>query len=462
MTTFVSFVVVLGILVFVHELGHFLAAKSAGVRVLRFSLGFGPKIVGFRRGETEYVVSALPLGGYVKMAGDESEEMEADYEERDPGPGDYMYASVPRRALIIVAGPLMNILLALILYTGLSLVLGLTILDSVEVGYVQPGSPAAEAGLRAGDRFLAVDGEAVEDWGAVLEAVREGFGVVHELTVTGEEGQRTVRLPSIMATDGGLYPSLADSTGSGAAWINFYGFEQPYGARLGAVLEDGAALAGGLRAGDVVTAVDGESVTRWWELRQAVEARPGRAVEIAFERPAEEGTPTVDRTIVELDRYEDPQTGLVQGRLGAYPDPGTLPLVQRRLGPLAAAGQGATETWQNGTLVFAILKGLLSGRISVKRSLGGPVMIAQMIGDQARTSLVSLLAFMAFLSVNFGMLNLLPIPVLDGGHLVFLGAEALRGQPLPLKVRLIATQVGMAFLLLLMIFVTFNDIMRIL
>jgi regulator of sigma E protease len=461
LTTFVSFVVVLGLLVFVHEFGHFLAAKSAGVRVLRFSLGFGPRLIGFQRGETEYVVSALPLGGYVKMAGDESEEMEEDYVEREPGPGDYMYASLPRRAAIITAGPLMNILLALLLYTGLTLALGITLLTSTEVGYVQPESPAGRAGLRPGDRISAVDGIAVTDWAAAIDALRAGFGLRHELTLESGGESRTIELPSILSADGGLDPALADSTGNEPAWINFYGFEQPFGPRLGGVTEDGVALSAGLRVGDEITAIDGEPVSRWWQVRAAVEGRAGEPVRIAYRREGDSGVETGTVTVVP-EPWTDPLTGLEQGKLGVYPDPGTLPLERRSLGPVAALGQGAGETWQNGTLVFAILKGLLSGRISMKRSLGGPVMIAQMIGDQARSGLVSLIAFMAFLSVNFGLLNLLPIPVLDGGHLVFLGAEVLRGRPLPLKVRLVATQVGMAFLLLLMIFVTFNDIMRIL
>jgi regulator of sigma E protease len=268
-------------------------------------------------------------------------------------------------------------------------------------------------------------------------------------------------LPSILAADGGLDPTLADSTGNEPAWMNFYGFEQPFGPRLGGVTEEGVAHRAGLRVGDEITAIEEKPVTRWWQVREAVERRAGEPLRIDYRRE-EEGRSVTGTVTVVPERWTDPLTGFEQGKLGVYPDPGTLPLERRRLGPVAALGEGAGETWQNGTLIYAILKGLLSGRISMKRSLGGPVMIAQMIGDQARSGLVSLIAFMAFLSVNFGLLNLLPIPVLDGGHLVFLGAEVLRGRPLPLKVRLVATQVGMAFLLLLMIFVTFNDIMRIL
>ena len=459
MTTILWFIVVLGVVIFVHELGHFLAAKAAGVRVLTFSLGFGKKVLGFRRGDTHYVISALPLGGYVKMAGEVDEMMGEEIEREEDlefGPGDFMYAGLPRRFGIIAAGPGMNILLAFFIYFGVVLLSGLTRYPTTEIGHFDPDAPALarEVGLRPGDRIVSVDGVEYTDWASATGRIREGLGKTHTVVVDRDGARLEFRLPSLLASDGGLTPALADSAGGLPRRFDPYGFNLPFGSRLSAVVDSGAAAMAGIRAGDRIVRINGRPVERYWQLVKIVRASPGIPLEVTYLRDGEEHT-----TLLTPGTREDPR-GEKYGYIGVYSDLTDLPMEQVRLNLIEAVSTGAAETWRQGQLVLQVVGGLVTGRISMKKGIGGPVMIARAAGDRARGGLQSLLLFVAWLSVNLGILNLLPIPVLDGGHIVFLTAEAMRGRPLSLKVRLVATQVGMAFLLLTMIYVTYNDIVR--
>jgi len=444
-TTIAAFIVTLGILILVHELGHFLMAKAAGVRVLRFSIGFGPPIVSFTRGETEYAICWLPLGGYVKMAGEEPEELEPGEPEPEWEEGDFMAASLPRRFGIIIAGPVMNLLLAVVIYFGIALVVGNTIIPTTAVGTVQPGSVAEEVGFQHGDEIVSVDGEPVEHWGEAFQAIQDGIGVDHTVTVRRGEETLELTLPSFITADG--------QPREGAE--GFYGLRWPMGTRIASVADTGAAAAAGLQAGDEIVALGGREVASWYELTRAIQQADGGPVEVTWVRDGERMSAQV-----RLQRAPADSAGAREWVLGIASDPTDFEMEYRHPGLFGAMVQGVEQAWGNITLTVEIVERLVTGRISAK-TLGGPVMIAQVAGDQARGGLGSLIMFMAFLSVQLGILNLLPIPVLDGGHLVFLGAEAVRGRPLPMRVRLIATQIGMALLLMLMIYVTFNDIVRV-
>ncbi|MFO7768022.1 MAG: RIP metalloprotease RseP [bacterium] len=444
-TTLAAFIITLGVLILVHELGHFLMAKAAGVRVLTFSIGFGPPIVSFTRGETEYAVCWLPLGGYVKMAGEEPEGLEPGEPEPEWEEGDFMAASLPRRFGIITAGPVMNLFLAVLIYFGIALVVGNTIIPTTRVGTVQPGSVAEKAGFQHGDAIVAVDGESVDHWGEAFGAIQEGIGVEHAVTVERGGEQLDLVLPSFITGDG--------QPREGAE--GFYGLRWPIGTRVASVVDTGAAAAAGMRAGDEIVAVGGREVDSWYELTRSIQDAEGGPVEVAWMRGGERMSARV-----RLQRSPPDSTGGREWMLGIASDPTDFEMEYRHPGLVGAAVQGVEQTWGNITMTVEIVERLMTGRISAK-TLGGPVMIAQVAGDQARGGLGSLVVFMAFLSVQLGILNLLPIPVLDGGHLVFLGAEAVRGRPLPMRVRLIATQIGMALLLMLMIYVTFNDIIRV-
>ncbi len=459
MTSILSFIIVLGLLIFVHELGHFLAAKAAGVRVLTFSLGFGPVLFGFRRGDTHYVVSALPLGGYVKMAGDEDEMMGEKEEPREPGeyePGDYMFASVPRRLGIISAGPAMNIALAFVIYFGIMLVNGRTLITTTEIGHFDVDVPSLgwESGLRSGDSIVSIDGRPVTEWLESIQLMRAGIGVLHEVVVERGGGAIILQVPSILSADGGITPGLVDSTGEMVAGADTYGLHPPFGTTFSLVEEGSAADRAGLEAGDRILQVEGAPVDRYWQVVEAVRSSPDDPLDLVYQREGEERTATV---IPDLRTGAD---GSAYGFLGVLFDAQDLPIERVRLSLPQAFTAGVGETWSQGQLVLRIVGGLISGQISMKKTIGGPVMIARAAGDSTRRGINSLLMFIAWLSVNLGVLNLLPIPVLDGGHLVFLTAEAMRGKPLSMRVRLVATQVGMAFLLLMMIYVTYNDIVR--
>ncbi len=445
-TTLLILIIILGILIFVHELGHFVVAKAVGVRVLKFSLGFGPSIFSFTRGETEYAVCWVPLGGYVKMAGEEPDEIaQAEEEGRELQPGDFAYASVPRRLGIITAGPIMNIVLALVVYFGIFSINGINEIATTMVSDVNPESLAAGAGIARGDEIISIDGVAVDTWNEAIGQITAGIGVIHEVGLLRDGLDVRVELPSLLGSDGGPVEG-ADS---------WYGMFPLYGSRIASVVDTGAAAAAGIQPGDRITRIGDTPVENWLDLRSALEPMAGIPVEVTYERDGESTTVSVTPAATENE-----ETGEIRGFLGVGPDPADLPWEHVSLTLAQAIGEAASETWEKGTLIVDILGRLITGQISMRETLGGPVMIASVARDSARAGFLSLMLFVAFISVNLGVVNLLPIPVLDGGHLVFLGAEAIRGKPLSLKFRLIATQVGMAFIILIMIYVTVNDFMR--
>ena len=342
-------VLVLGVLIFVHELGHFLVAKRAGVSVLKFSLGFGPKIAGFTRGGTEYLLSAIPLGGYVKMLGEDPKEEVADLERS------FSAKPIGWRSLIILAGPGSNFLLAIAIFWVVFMV-GVPTLTT-KVGEVMEGFPAREAGLLQGDRIAAIEGRPIEKWEELAKQIHQSPGRPVRLTVE-REGKRF---------DVTVAPKATKQK-------NLFGEEQEIGL-LGIA-------------------------------------------------PAEE-------------------------------------FLTERTNPIAAFGKAVYKTYDLSVLILITFGKLLQGVVPAK-TIGGPLLVAQMAGEQARLGVLNLLFFTALLSINLAILNLLPIPILDGGHLFFALIEAARGKPVSLKKREMAQQVGLVLLVALMIFAFYNDIFRLL
>jgi len=337
MNTIVSFILVLGVLIFVHELGHFIFAKLFGVRVLKFSLGFGPKLLGKVVGGTEYVISAFPLGGFVKMYGENPDEQQID--EADRGVS-FSHKSVMARFCIVIAGPLFNLLFAIL------------------VGKVNADSPAFAAGLKAGDEILSIDGRPTLHWEDVLEGVKRSEG--RQLTMAIRRGQEEKTLSVVPQRDS-------------------------------------------------VKNVFGEEVEQRYMIG-----------------------------IVKDDKVE-----------------------YNRVGPVQALIDACRQTWMYVSLtVLGFIK--IIQRVVPASELGGPILIAQIAGEQMKAGWINLVYFMGLLSVNLGILNLLPIPVLDGGHLVFLSIEGVLRRPVHERAQIIAQQVGIALLGALMIFVFYNDIIRIL
>jgi regulator of sigma E protease len=447
MLNLVAFIVVIGVLIFVHELGHFVAAKALGVQVLRFSIGFGPAILSWRRGETEYRLAWIPLGGYVKMAGLEDEGMAAELEGDAGGvPVDPERAfdrkPVWVRVIVLSAGVTMNLLLAFFLYTGLTATVGTpqlatTQIDTVDVTVLPPGAEALRE-LQHGDQIVRINGDTVASWNDVLEHVFEDETAELRFEIAGRAEPLVARLRE---RDAGARRSLARALG----------YLTP--PRLGIVNPGQPASRAGLEVGDHILRANGDSVRSWSELAGIIRRNPDRPVQLDVRR----GDTTFAVTVVPAPRTAADTAGgarIGEGIMGATSSPDRIYV---RRGLVEAVAIGARETVQDATLIVRFLGRLFSGDEPV-RQLGGPVLIAQISGQVIRMGLPDFLGFLALFSVQLAVLNLLPIPVLDGGHLVFLVAEWIRGRPIPVKVRVRLLNVGFWILIAIMVLVISNDV----
>jgi regulator of sigma E protease len=447
MTTLLAFVVVLGILIVAHELGHYWAARACGVKVLRFSVGFGKPLFSWRVGadKTEWAIAAFPLGGYVKML-DETEEAVLPEEAGRA----FNRQTVGRRMFIVAAGPLANFALAILLY-WFFFVHGFVGLRAV-VAEPPPGSPAAVAGFKNGDAVTAVGGEPVAAWqdlrwrllrqavegGSVPMAVRtEGGGVLNR--------QLDVR---------SLSPD--DMEGDVLGKLGFIPFQPVLSPVIGELVPGGAGELAGLRRGDKVEAVNGESIHRWQELVQWVQAHPGQPLAFDIRRNNQPLAVTVVAASVE-------EKGRVIGKIGAAPwvDQRLVEslLVEVNYPAHIAVVKAVEKTWDMAAFSLEMLGRMVVGQVSWK-NISGPLTIADYAGQSARSGWFSFLSFLALISVSLGVLNLLPVPLLDGGHLMYYIAELIKGSPVSEKTMAIGQQVGMALLALLMVFAFYNDINR--
>jgi regulator of sigma E protease len=444
-----AFLVVLGVLVFIHELGHFVAAKAAGIMVHRFSLGIGSPIpwLTHRWGETEYSISWLPLGGYVKMATSEADATSSALEGQtleEEAPVDRRFESKPvwQRMIVILAGVTMNVLFAWAAFTFLAIHNGRQIDPTTVIGRVSADSlPASSAGLesvRPGTRVLAVNGKPVVTWDEIVSGIAETPGDSLVLTFDSVP-PLTLAIPATAMEDR-VRVALAL-----APW-------RP--AIIGQVLPGYPGERAGLSVGDTVLAIDGAPVVQWYDLLDQVRPAAGRALVLSL------GTAKGRREVAVTPRGESEAgpDGVKHevGKIGigvamvAHSEPYTIP---------AAIAEGALETLSASTQIVRSVRGLVAGHID-RRNVGGPILIAQVAGQQARQGGNEFLAFMALVSVNLAVLNLLPIPVLDGGQFVFLLAEAIRRKPLSLRLRERLTLVGLALITALMVFAFWNDIVR--
>ena len=447
--TILALLVVLGVLIFVHEAGHFLAAKAVGVQVLRFSLGFGPPVVSFKRGETEYWISWIPLGGYVKMAGLEDEGIAGELEGgKSDVPADPARAfdkkPVWARVVVLIAGVTMNVILAFVLYTGIGAVLGTPQIASTQIDSVDtralPAGAAALAALRFGDRILRLNGDTIRSWNDLVEGILTGPGALRfevqgrsePLVVTaGDSGQR------VRAT---LVRALAR-------------LDPP---RLGVIEPGRPANRAGLKTGDLVVRANSDTIRSWNEMLRTIWGSPGKPLQLEVFR---------DGSVVPIDLVPDTRIETdtasprphVYGAIGAAQDPPTL-YVTESVG--RAVVLGAQQTIGAGLVIVEFLRQVFAGEQSA-REVGGPILIGQIAGQVARLGLPTFLTFMAFFSVQLAVLNLLPIPVLDGGNLLFLIAEAVRGKPIDLKIRIRLLNIGFWTLILIMLFAVGNDVLRI-
>lgn len=437
LTTVLSAIFVLGLLVFFHELGHFLAAKRMGIRVERFSLGFPPKMIGKTIGDTEYCISWIPLGGYVKMAG---EHPDAQSEEKAGEPWEFQSKSVGARAFVIAAGPGANFVLAFIIFWLFYVTMGVMLVDTTTVGRVGSESPYAAAGLQVGDEILEVDQAPVDTWEDVRQQLASGTAASLALKVRRDGRDRMVEIRY-----GGM----------GAA-ERLAGLDYFRASTVSTVIPDSPAEKAGLMSGDVITSVDGVPVTQWYEMVNLIRGRPGVETMVSWTRNGQpHQVSIIPNTAQDLDR----ETGDVIdiGQIGITQQDH---LKRSPVGFISSVSMAGTQLVNVTYTILGFVKKLVMGQVSTD-SVGGPIAIAQMAGDSARQGPSSLFSFMAFLSINLAILNLLPIPALDGGQLLILGVESVLRRPLSFRYRLVWQQTGMALLLLLMVFVVFNDVTRI-
>jgi regulator of sigma E protease len=443
----VAFIVALGILIIVHEFGHYWVARRVGVRVLRFSVGFGRPIWRRRWGadQTEFVVSALPFGGYVRMLGED----DSDYSPAEKHRA-FSEQSVGKRMAVVVAGPAFNLVFAILAYWVVYMV-GIDGLKPV-VGQVAETSIAWEAGIRSGDELIAIDGRPVQTWNQhrmyLFQRALDRDTVNVELrTAGGQLATRTLDLSRV--------PVAEIDAGLVGRGIGLYPSLPTVPAVMGEVIE-GPAKSAGLRAGDEIVGVDGTAVQDWVGFATYIRERPGKQVVLEVKRDGARLT----LPVVPAAETVGEQT---IGRIGVKPQIPELPESMRtrlRFGPGAALPVAIEETWTMSVLTLEMMYRMLKLEVST-RNISGPLTIAQYAGYSAKVGLDRFLMFLAIVSISLGVLNLLPIPVLDGGHLLYYVVEAVTGKPLPERVQAFGQQIGIAILVFLMVLAFYNDITRI-
>jgi regulator of sigma E protease len=425
--------VLIGVMIFVHEFGHYGAARFFDVRIDVFSFGFGPRLFGFKRGETDFRFSAILFGGYVKMAG----EQPADENVDDPR----AFLAKPRwqRLIIAFAGPAMNIVLAVVLVTGMYMVQFPKLPPAAQegiVGYVIPNSPAAKAGIREGDRIVTIGDLQRPSWEDIT--IKEISNANRPIPVRIERGSR-----EFWTT---VTPRLDEHLGLGVA-----GWQAEGEIEIAALSPGMPAEKAGLRKGDILLRANGQPLRSQSGLRRIVESGDGKPVTLDYKRNGREASVTVQPV---FDKMGGPGRWLI----GVFPD---FRVVMMQLPFPKALAESVQQNVKNATLIFHFLQGIIERRMSPK-SISGPIGIAQLSGEAAREGPMAFFSLMAMVSLNLAVFNLLPIPILDGGVILVLFVEMIMRRDLSLRVKETVFKLGFVFLMAVMAFVIYNDISKIL
>lgn len=447
MTTLLAFLCALAILIFVHEMGHYLVARWFDVKVLRFSIGFGPSILRFTVGpdKTEWTIAPIPLGGFVRML-DEREGIDQPLPESELKRA-FNRQSLGRRSLIVLAGPVANFLLAIVLYAAL----GWAGTQEPAAVLAQPisGTASAAAGFAAGDRVIEVDGKPVKSLSDFRLKMVDAVVDRRAATVVVQREGQSVRLALPTASLG--HEELERD------FLHTLGLEVAVSAvRVASVLPDGSAAKAGLLAGDQIISVDGQAISRPSQVIDYLRSRAGQDVRLEVDRGRIVQRIVVTPVAQVSDRPDD--AGRTVGRIGASLR-GQVAMVEVSHGFFGGWVHGVTRTWEMSWFSLRMLGKMLVGDLSW-RNLSGPVSIADYAGQSARIGLLAYIGFLALISVSLGVLNLLPVPVLDGGHLVYYGLEAIKGRPLSERFMQVTQRIGIAMVAGLMVLALFNDMTR--
>jgi regulator of sigma E protease len=443
--TVLALLLTLGILVTLHEFGHFWVARRCGVKVLRFSVGFGkPLFSWYDRHGTEFAVAAIPLGGYVKMLDEREGPVPEELKSQS-----FNAKSPSKRIAIASAGPIANFIFAILAYWLLSVV-GYTTVAPI-VGEVEQNSVAQRIGLESGMEIYSIDGHQVTSWRdinmRILERTGEYGSIAFGVSGSGSQGEVTGTL------DGW---GLSNDTPNPLAEFGLTPWRPDVPPVLGEISPDGRAQAAGLAVGDRIESVNGEPVSNWFALVKAIQQAPEETLNLGVVRSGEP---------VEIDvrpAARESGDGSVTGFIGAGVKDITWPeefLRETRYGPFAAVPRAMSETWADTRLTLVAIQKMVTGLLS-PTNLSGPITIARIAEASVSSGFEDFIRFLAYLSVSLGVLNLLPIPVLDGGHIVYYTIEAIRKKPLSEQTQAVGLRIGMAMILTLMVFALYNDLMR--
>jgi regulator of sigma E protease len=445
--TIIAGVFVLGVVILVHEFGHFIVAKMSGIFVETFSIGFGKKLLRRRVGETEYALSALPFGGYVKFAGEEPEDEEGEektksVQEENPEfdvPPERFFRNkrVLIRSAVLVAGPAMNLVLAILLYSGFYFSQGIQYTPGTVIGEVLAGSPADSCGLARGDEVLAINGSKIETWPELTYALTEDPDEPKKLTIlrNGEKIETHIK-------------------GKRIGNRTQFGFGQHVPAIIGEVKRDGPAYRAGIREGAVIDAISDTLVASFYDVERMIHSNPDNPIAIRWSYRGETRVDTLVPEPKKVPKAGSKTETRIEGQIGIGPYYEKEPM-----GFFSAVRTGVSVTFSMTSEILSFLKLYFTGKVGLD-SVGGPILITQMAGEMARWGFEYLLAFLAFFSINLCIFNLLPILPFDGGHLSLFIFEGVTRRPVNRRVREILAQVGFALIILLMTFVVILDISR--
>ena len=431
MLTLISFLFVLSLLVFVHELGHYLVAKISGIGVDRFSIGLPPRLFGVKVGETDYCISAIPFGGYVKLVG-QDDFVPEDENAESTGPKDFRGKPAYIRVAVLFAGSFMNLLTAVVLFSLIFWKTGAPE-NSTKIGYVNPGSPAEKIGLIAGDEIVKLNGKSFKNIEKALLTVYTEDNT--RITVTNGGTERIITIPKKIpqTTDFGVMPYLD--------------------ANIDKVMDASPAFKAGIKSGDIIAGIDSVKLSGgWYQMSSIIRSNPDKKLLLKVVR----GNETIELPVNTEHAEETQQDGTkkIVGRVGIMPHVNI-----RKLSLVESTKEAFNQTSFIAVNTLDFFGKLVTGRMSAKM-MGGPVLIAQMAGESAKSGFSSLFGFTAFISINLGVLNLLPFPVLDGGHITIIAIESVIRRRLTNKVKMAMQQAGSLVLLLLMVYITFNDVAR--